>query len=193
MARRVFFSFHYQDVIDFRANVVRQHWVTKDREAAGYFDASIWEKAKKEGDTSLKRLINGGLDGTSNTCTLVGSETYGRPWVRYEILKSFVRGNHMFAVHINGIKDKNQKTKILGSNPLEYVGVTYSEDGRSMTLWEKNGNIWERYTKIENKSDFAIPQVAAAYRGNGYNLGNFYPIYDWIADDGYNEFNNWVK
>jgi hypothetical protein len=193
MARRVFFSFHYQDVIDFRANVVRQHWVTKDREAAGYFDASIWEKAKKEGDTSLKRLINGGLDGTSNTCTLVGSETYSRPWVRYELLKSFVRGNHMFAVHINGITDKNQKTKVLGSNPLEYVGVTYSEDGRTMTLWEKNGTIWERYTKIEDKSDFTIPQVAAAYRGKGYNLGNFYPIYDWIANDGYNKFNNWVK
>ena len=44
MAKRVFFSFHYQDVIDFRANVVRQHWVTKpDREDAGFFDASVWE------------------------------------------------------------------------------------------------------------------------------------------------------
>lgn len=29
MAKRVFFSFHYQDVIDFRANVVRQHKTTK--------------------------------------------------------------------------------------------------------------------------------------------------------------------
>lgn len=52
MAKRVFFSFHYQDVIDFRANVVRNHWVTKDREEAGYFDASIWEEAQKKG-TSL--------------------------------------------------------------------------------------------------------------------------------------------
>ena len=48
MAKRVFFSFHYQDVIDFRANVVRNHWITKsDREDAGFFDASIWETAKK--------------------------------------------------------------------------------------------------------------------------------------------------
>lgn len=193
MAQRVFFSFHYQDVIDFRANVVRQHWVTKDREAAGYFDASIWEEAKKEGEASLKRLINGGLDGSSNTCILVGSETYCRPWVRYEILKSFVRGNHLFAVHINAIKDKNQQTKALGPNPLEYVGVTYSQDGRTMTLWEKNGKNWERYTKIEGKSDFKIPQVGLEYRGKGYNLGRFYPIYDWVADDGYNEFSNWVK
>ena len=29
MAKRVFFSFYYLDVIDFRANVVRQHWLTK--------------------------------------------------------------------------------------------------------------------------------------------------------------------
>ena len=57
MAKRVFFSFHYQDVIDFRANVVRQHWVMKDREEAGYFDASMWESAKKRG--SLKQLIDG--------------------------------------------------------------------------------------------------------------------------------------
>lgn len=51
----------------------------------------------------------------------------------------------------------------------------------------------ERYTKIEGKSDFKIPQVGLEYRGKGYNLGRFYPIYDWVADDGYNEFSNWVK
>jgi hypothetical protein len=48
LVNRVFFSFHYGDVVDFRANVVRNSWVTqKDREAAGFFDASICEEAKK--------------------------------------------------------------------------------------------------------------------------------------------------
>lgn len=56
MARRCFFSFHYQDVIDFRANVVRKHNITKDNNG-GFFDASIWESAKKQGDLALKRLI----------------------------------------------------------------------------------------------------------------------------------------
>ena len=46
MAKRVFFSFHYQDVIDFRANVVRNHKLTKGK-SSGYFDSSIWEDAKK--------------------------------------------------------------------------------------------------------------------------------------------------
>ena len=41
MARRVFFSFHYERDI-WRANVVRNSWLTKDREAAGFFDASLW-------------------------------------------------------------------------------------------------------------------------------------------------------
>ena len=92
MAKRVFFSFHYQDVIDFRANVVRQHWCTKpDREAAGFFDSSIWESAKKTSEVALKRLINSGLDNTSTTCVLVGSQTFARPWVRYEIMKISVR------------------------------------------------------------------------------------------------------
>ena len=77
MAKRVFFSFHYQDVIDFRANTVRNHWMTKpDREQAGFFDASVWEESQKKGDIALKRLINGALENTSNTCVLVGTETY---------------------------------------------------------------------------------------------------------------------
>lgn len=66
MAKRVFFSFHYQDVIDFRANVVRNHKTTK-HVGAGYFDASIWEDAKKESDLALKRLINNELKNTSVT------------------------------------------------------------------------------------------------------------------------------
>ena len=193
MAKRVFFSFHYQDVIDFRANVVRNHWMTKsDREEAGYFDASIWESAKKQGDTALKRLINGGLENTSNTCVLVGSDTYLRPWVRYEILKSFKRGNQLFAVHINGIKGKDQKTKNYGPNPLEYVGITFSADGRTATLWENTNNQWIRYEKIDGTADYPF-QVESQFRGNGYNLSNWYHLYDWVGNDGYNNFSSWVK
>lgn len=193
MAKRVFFSFHYQDVIDFRANVVRNHWMTKpDREAAGYFDASVWETAKKQGEIALKRLINGALDNTSNSCILVGSETYMRPWVRYEIMKSFRRGNHLFAVHVNSVKGKNGSAKPLGPNPFEYLGVTYSDDGRTGTLWEKSGATWTKYEQIDGCADFSV-QVGPAYCGKGFNLSNFYRIYDWVANDGYNNFSGWLK
>jgi len=44
MARRVFFSFHYEKDI-WRASQVRNSWVMKpDREAAGFWDAASWRK-----------------------------------------------------------------------------------------------------------------------------------------------------
>ena len=48
MARKVFFSFHYDDVVSFRANVVRQHGFFKGNQEAGFWDNSIWEEAKKQ-------------------------------------------------------------------------------------------------------------------------------------------------
>ena len=193
MARRVYFAFHYQDVIDFRANVVRNHWVTKEhREAAGFFDASLWEEARKKGEVSLKRLINSGLDGTSTTCILIGSQTYARPWVRYEILKSFKRGNQILAVHINSITGKDRKTKPLGSNPLLYVGASFSESGLTATLHEKGGDKWYEYGEIDGCASYRIDGVADQHRGKGFNLSKFYPTYDWIEDDGYDNFSRWV-
>ncbi len=193
MAKRVFFSFHYQDVIDFRANAVRNHWMTKpDRDEAGFFDASVWEESKKQGDLSLKRLINGALNNTSNTCVLVGSQTYMRPWVRYEILKSFVRGNHLLAVHINSIKGKDQKLKELGPNPFEFLGVTYSDDGRTGTLHERVDGKWVQYDRIDGSAYFSV-DARPEHRGKGFNLSSFFKLYDWVADDGYNNFATWLK
>src|SRR5438445_13666900 len=110
MTSRVFFTFHYEDVKTFRANVVRKHSVTKQQGDAGFFDASIWEDAKRYGDESLKRLVNTNLENTSVTCALIGSDTWSRRWVRYEILKSYDRGNKLMGVHINSIADKNRQT-----------------------------------------------------------------------------------
>ncbi len=192
MAKRVFFSFHYNDVGNFRANVVRNHWrMHQNREICGYYDASIWESAQKQGKVALKRLINTGLDQTSNTCVLIGTQTYERPWVRYEILKSFKKGNHIFGVHINSIKGKDGQTKIKGANPLEYVGVTFSDSGLTATLWEKKGGKWVEYNEIDGSSSYRV-EVPQKYRGNGYHLGHFYSVYDWVADDGYNKFGSWV-
>ena len=193
MANRVFFSLHYQDVIDFRANVVRNHWVAKpDREAAGFYDASIWEEAKKRGDVALKRLINDGLENTTNTCVLIGSSTYLRPWVRYELLKSFKRGNHLFGVHINSIKGKDGFIKALGPNPLEYVGVTYSESGTTATLWEKVGNKWIPYDEIDGSASYQV-NVGQPYCGKGFNLGRWYKTFAWNNDNGFINFATWLK
>ncbi|CAH1905814.1 conserved hypothetical protein [Candidatus Nitrotoga sp. HW29] len=192
MAKRVFFSFHYRDVIDFRANVVRQHWVAKtDREESGYFDASVWEEAKKTNDLGLTRLINGALENTTVTCVLVGSETYARPWVRYEIIKSVCRGNRVFAIHINQIKGKDQKTKTNGPNPFDYLALKYSADGKMVEVFAAEGGQWIAYEKLPS---YALKNTAAEHkRGKLFKLSGLgYKNYCWSADDGYNSFADWV-
>ena len=115
MARRVFFSFHYERDI-WRANQVRNSWVAKpDRETAGFWDAADWEEVKKEGDDAIKKWINKQLEGTSVTVVLVGAETSGRRWVKYELQKSFERGNGMLAIYIHKIKDQNGNTDTAGN------------------------------------------------------------------------------
>jgi hypothetical protein len=192
MAKRVFFSFHYKDVIEFRANVVRNHWVSKaDREEAGYFDASVWEEARKTSDLALTRLINSALENTSTTCVLVGSETYARPWVRYEIIKSICRGNHVFAVHINGIKGRDPKTKPNGPNPFEFLGLRYSDDGKKVEGFEAQNRKWAAYAKLP---DYTLEKTASEQRhGKFFSLSSLgYKIYCWTANDGYNNFATWV-
>ncbi|MBI1747495.1 MAG: TIR domain-containing protein [Acidobacteria bacterium] len=188
MARRVFFSFHYQDVIDFRANIVRNHNVTKD-DNAGYFDASIWESAKRQGDVALKRLINGGLDNTSVTVVLIGTQTYARRWVRYEIMKSIERGNKVIGVHINGIPDKNQQVKTLGPNPFDYLGLQISTDGirGTPTVW--NGMQWVYYKDLEG---FEIAEQPWDKRGKHFQLSHWLRTYDWVANNGFHNFGTWV-
>jgi hypothetical protein len=193
VAKRVFFSFHYQDVIDFRANVVRQHWLTKpDRDAAGFFDASIWGNAKLSGDTGIKRVINAGLENTTVTTILIGTATYARRWVRYEIMKSFRRANAIFAVHINSIKGRDQFTKAKGLNPLQYLGVRYSESGLMATLLQYLDGEWKEYTDIDGVASYQTGGVAMQYRNRAFKLAEFYREYDWVADDGYNNFTTWV-
>lgn len=193
MAKRVFFSFHYQDVIDFRANVVRNHWITKsDRESAGFFDASIWETAKKTGDVALKRLINAGISGTSTTCVLIGTSTYLRRWVRYEIMRSFKKGNSIFGVHINSISGKDGSTKALGENPFDYLGVRFSDSGFTVTFHEWKNSKWQLYEELEGSASYRLEIPEKNYRGKFLQLSKLKLVYDWRKDKGYSNFATWV-
>lgn len=191
MAKRVFFSFHYQDVIDFRANVVRNSWMTKkDRESAGFFDASIWETAKKTGVIALKRLINKGLDNTSTTVVLIGDETYNRRWVHYEIMKSINKGNTLFGLHINKIKGKNGKIKNYGVNPFDYLGIEFSNDGMNATPIVFHNKKWNYYKDLNGwKLEKRVPQKE---RGQAFQLSHWHKTYCWKKDNGYENFASWV-
>ncbi len=113
-------------------NIVRNHAMTKGGyNSAGYWDHSLWETVKKEGDLAIKRMINAGLRGTSVTVVLIGAETAARPWVKYEIEKSFERGNGMLGIYIHNIQSMNQPPDPSGYNPFDNFYTT-AANGRQI-------------------------------------------------------------
>jgi hypothetical protein len=190
MAKRVYFAFHYQDVIDFRANVVRNHNLIGGAQKAGYFDASIWEEAKRTSALALKRLINSELQNTTVTAILIGSSTYARPWVKYEIFKSIERGNSVIGIHINSIAGRDSRTKPLGPNPFDYLGLAIGSTGQRATPRQWNGTEWIDYSEL---GTFEINEQPTDKRGRGFKLSHWLPVYDWIADNGYENFDSWIS
>lgn len=121
MARRAFFSFHYKNDV-WRANQVRNSWVTQGKEAAGFIDAVDFEKIEKQGDAAIKKWIDEQLVGTSVTVVLIGSDTSNRPYVQYELQKSYAKGNGIIGVYVHNQKDQNGNTSTKGSNAFGELG-----------------------------------------------------------------------
>jgi hypothetical protein len=188
--RRVFFSFHYQRDIR-RVFQVRNQWVTKpDRKAAGYFDGSLTEKAKTEGAAVVKRLINGGLAGSSVTCVLVGYQTFSRHWVRYEIFKSLEQGMGLFGVRIHGLPDMHHGVDIMGPNPFDYLALAPNLFApEKLTPYEWNGYEWVRYEDADLIPKSAHPLLRL---DQPVQLSKLFPLYDWVLGRGKDNFSTWV-
>ena len=116
MARRAFFSFHYQRDV-WRVNQVRNIPEITGTAAAGFHDASMWEEAKKKGDAEIKKMIDAALINTSVTVVFIGYQTAGRTYINYEIQKSLDRGNGLVGIQIHDSKNKEGKTDPVGTNP----------------------------------------------------------------------------
>lgn len=198
MARFVFFSFAYDDVKNFKVNVVRNSWLLKNKEET-FVDGSIWEKSKTKGDTFLEKLIETGLKNTSVTVVLIGEGTANRRWVNYEIIKSFDKGNGIFGIHINRVKGKTGLTA-RGQNPLDRLLFQISEDGKKIRFYELINRKWIVYAdlpEINNKKSNAIYFEDSFWRGNdfgkSFRFSEKFNTYCWIMDDGHKNFSSWVE
>ena len=156
MARRVFFSFHYQHDI-FRVSQVRNSGVTKGNyEQSGFIDHADWESLERQGDEAIKRWINGQLNGASVIVVLIGAESFDRPWVNYEIQQGYADGKGMLGIFIHQLKDpRTGQPDYNGRNPFENIYIANSNPRRYLSA--------------------------------------LYPVYDWVLDNGYANFANWVE
>ena len=128
MARKAFFSFEYEHDV-WRANGVRNSWVTQGKEAAGFVDAAEFEEIKKGGDAAIKKWIDDQLNGTSVTVVLVGSHTCSSRWVEYEIEMSKHQRKGLLGIDISSRADDNGYTSsCCGKIPKGY----------KFYLWDSN-------------------------------------------------------
>ena len=191
MARRTFFSFHYQEDV-WRAWNVRNCWVVNgDQESVGFFDGSVFEASKKEGDDALKTFLRNGLKKTSVTCVLSGQYTASRRWVRYEIVRSVLKGNGLLTVDIHGVKNNAKELGVKGKNPLAEVGV-YLSNGKIYFAELKDGK-WVKYSDYT----LAIPASDLWFEAPTSNtvvkLSKYCIRYDFAAQNGGENFADWIE
>lgn len=149
--RKAFFSFHYDDIM--RVNNVRNAWKIMHPDSPlmrSFYDSSLWEARKAEGPEALKKLIREGVEYTSAICVLIGTNTWSRRWVRYEIARAVVDGRGLLGVHINGLLHHQRQAKdVYGPNPFDYMAVGKVQIGLlavpTYFLFEKTVRGWVRY------------------------------------------------
>ncbi|HCE2596163.1 TPA: TIR domain-containing protein [Vibrio alginolyticus] len=119
MARKVFFSFHYERDVR-RVVQVRNSWVIRPGgEAQPFYDKAEFEEAKRRSG-GIEQWIEDQLKGTSVTVILFGAETYDRKWVRHEIKRSYELKKGILAIDIHRVKDPQKGADTQGKNPLDY-------------------------------------------------------------------------
>lgn len=127
MARKVFFSFKYDDVD--RAMNVRNSNVIQDTAKYGFIDKAEFEEVQRKGEAAIKSWIDGQLVGTTVTVVLVGANTNKSKWVKYEIDQSVARGNGLLTIDISQISNLRQQTS-------SCCGLTVT--GYKHYLWNKD-------------------------------------------------------
>ena len=194
MARKTFFSFHYESDA-WRACQVRNSNVIASEDEYGFIDGVDWESIKRQGDDAIKRWIKDQLRSTSVTAVLIGKETADREWVRYEIVESWNRGNGLVGIWIHDILDQDRKTDAQGRNPFELstlpngtrlgtVCKTYnwvSDDGRAnLGKWlEEAAEIRSKHGADDTISGITEKRATVTVRSRG-----FAPRSPWCADGG---------
>ncbi len=204
--RKAFFSFHFDDIM--RVNNVRNGWKITHPDSAqnrSFYDSSLWESKKLEGEEAIKRLIREGVCFTSAVCVLAGSETWDRRWVRYEIARAVIDGRGLLTVHLNGINHHVTRTPhAKGCNPLDFMGVAKLQDNAlapvRYVLYEKrrfvgSGGIsqlgWFRY-------DDYTQAVSLPKWLNDPPVNHVMPLsanaaeYDYVADNGSRNIGSWI-
>lgn len=125
MPRRLLYSFHYVPDCQRAAKVRNMGIIEGNRPATD----NEWETITRGGAAAAQWSIDGQLNGKSCTVVLIGSNTAGRKWIKYEIEKSWNEGKGVMGIYIHGITNPAGYTSARGLNPFDDFAM--HRDGRT--------------------------------------------------------------
>ena len=67
-----------------------------------------------------------------------------------------------------------------------------TEKPRVAALWELVDDEWKPYTGLDGAATYETGGILAQYWGKSFTLSQWYPEYNWVADDGAQRFDRWV-
>lgn len=152
MARKVFYSFHF-DNDNWRAGQIRNIGAVEgDRPVNG----NKWEDVKHKSDVTIKAWIDDNLWDKSCLIVLIGEKTSERKWVDYEIKRAWELGKAVCGIYIDRLKDINGNQSVKGKNPLKsYIPVFETDYHSSENVYSdiKNNisDLVERAIKVRNQ------------------------------------------
>lgn len=126
MARKVFYSFHYEKDV-FRVQQVRNIGKLEGNTPA---TPNAWEEIKKKGGEEIRKWIDKNLAGKSCLVVLIGEDTANREWVKYEIKKAWNDGKGVLGIYIHNLEDPKTGKCKKGRNPFEQFKF---EDGSKLS------------------------------------------------------------
>lgn len=155
MARRVFFSFHYQNDAWRVSQIKLMGRIEKNQPAT----PNEWEKIKGN-SSQIERWINSQLTGRSCTVVLIGSETAKRKWVKYEIEKSWEKGMGVVGIYIHGLKDSFGRLSYKGDNSFSDYRLNNRDFSSIVKCYEPEGRTSkEKYAWIEDNISWIIEEA----------------------------------
>jgi hypothetical protein len=158
MARRTFYSFHYQPD-NWRAATVRSIGVIEGNRPVTDND---WQTVTKGGDDAIERWIADQMNGRTCTVVLVGSATANRKWINYEIVKSWDDNMGVVGIYIHGLKNSDGNTSTQGSNPFDHIthDLTGNKLSSIVKCYNPRGfNSQERYDWIKKYLSDAVEEA----------------------------------
>ncbi len=152
MARKVFFSFHY-DVDSWRAATVRSIGKIEGNQPAS---DNTWEDVKKGGDSAIEKWINDQFSGRSCAVVLVGSDTAGRKWINYEIIKAWNSNKGVVGIRIHNLLNKDSQKSSFGDNPFSTLTIGDENMDKTVKLYNPAGTTSQDVYKTisENIADW---------------------------------------